>query len=222
VTSGTTQTGTATVRERVQQLRADQQALAAGIAKQQEILETTRTQVAGDAQAYSGLVGGINARLQAGTTPGNPELVAQWNEAQAKLDNITLAVGQLNSLASQVTTQASVAGYLVDNVRATYLVGGAVEDDHRNLKDIEGETSRSIQDVDRLIGELNTEIARENGFIARERGNLAALSYGINLGKLGSPGFMRGTPGPMPRRVVMAPPAAAAPLQLGSAPDTLR
>ena len=39
-------------------------------------------------------------------------------------DAITLAVGTLNSLASQVTTQASVAGYLVDNVRATYSVGG--------------------------------------------------------------------------------------------------
>ena len=41
-----------------------------------------------------------------------------WNDAQAKLDGLTLLVGQLNSLASQVTTQASVGGYIVDNVRA--------------------------------------------------------------------------------------------------------
>ena len=42
---------------------------------------------------------------------------------------------------AQVTTQASVAGYIVDNVRATYAVGGAVEEDHRNLRSIESDAA---------------------------------------------------------------------------------
>lgn len=212
------QTGTQTVRQRVQQLRADQTALAAGITTQQNLLNATRSQIGGDTQSYGSLTSAISSRLQAGTTPGNPELVAQWNEAQAKLDAITLGVGQLNSLASQVTTQASVAGYLIDNVRATYSVGGAVEADHQQLRGIEGDTSRSIQDVDRLIGDLNAEISRQNGFLARERSNLAALSYGINVGRLGNPGGIpRGAP-PAPRRIVEAPPAPGAPVQLGALP----
>lgn len=215
------QTGTQTVRQRVQQLRADQTALAAGITKQKDLLNSTRNQVSADAQAYSSLVSAISSRLQAGTTPGNPELVTQWNEAQAKLDAITLGVGTLNSLASQVTTQASVAGYLIDNVRATYAVGGAVEADHQQLRGIEGDTSRSIQDVDRLIGDLNAEISRQNGFLARERSNLAALSYGINVGRLGNPGGMQRA-APPSRRIVEAPPAAGAPIQLGAAPPTPR
>ncbi len=216
------QTGTQTVRQRVQQLRADQTALAAGISTQQNLLSSTRSQVSTDASAYGSLVSAISSRLQAGTTPGNPELVTQWNEAQAKLDAITLGVGQLNSLASQVTTQASVAGYLIDNVRATYAVGGAVEADHQQLRGIEGDTSRSIQNVDRLIGDLNAEISRQNGFLARERSNLAALSYGINVGRLGNPGGMqRGAP-PSPRRVVEAPPARGNPIQLGALPYTPR
>ena len=208
------QTGTQTVKQRIQQLRGDEDALAGGIAKQQALLGATRNQISSDASAYSSLVNGITSHLQAGTTPGNPELVAQWNDAQSKLDAITVSLGQLNSLATQVTTQASVAGYLVDNVRATYAVGGAVEDDHRQLRAIEGEASRSIQDVDRLIGDLNAEISRQNGFLARERANLAALSYGVNVGRLGSP--MPGGYGgpPQPRRVVMAP--SGAPVQLGS------
>ncbi len=214
------QTGTQTVKQRVQQLRADEQALAGGIAKQQELLASTRGQIASDSGAYSSLISSMTARLQSGTTPGNPELVAQWNDAQAKLDAITVALGQLNSLATQVTTQASVAGYLVDNVRATYSVGGAVEDDHRQLRSIESDTSRSIQAVDRLIGDLNAEISRENGFLARERANLAALSYGINVGRLGNPALQRGYGAPnQPRRVVMAPPGAGgSPTQLGAAP----
>jgi hypothetical protein len=198
-------------------LRADQEALASGISRQQQILESTRGQMASDSQAYAGLVSAMTARLQAGTTPGNPELVDQWNEAQAKLDAITVGVGQLNSLASQVTTQASVAGYLVDNVRATYSVGGAVDDDHRQLRGIESDTGRSIQDVDRLIGDLNAEISRENGFLARERSNLAALSYGINVGRLGNP--PRGGPSSsMPRRIVQAPAPTTPSTQLGAAP----
>ena len=211
------QTGTQTVKQRVQQLRADQQSLAGGIAKQQETLSATRNQIAGDSSAYSGLISAMTARLQAGTTPGNPELVAQWNDAQAKLDSVTVQLGLLNTLATQVTTQASVAGYLVDNVRATYSVGGAVEDDHRQLRSIEADTSRSIQDVDRLIGDLNAEISRQNGFLARERGNLAALSYGINVGRLGNPALQRGYGAPsQPRRIVQAPPLNG-PVQLGAA-----
>jgi hypothetical protein len=214
------QTGTQTVKQRVQQLRADQSALAAGIAKQQDLLNSTRSQIGSDSQSYGSLVSAMTARLQAGTTPGNPELVAQWNDAQAKLDAITLGTGQLNSLASQVTTQASVAGYLIDNVRATYAVGGAVEADHQQLRGIEGDTSRSIQDVDRLIGDLNAEISRQNGFLARERSNLATLSYGINVGRLGNPGGLpRGPYSPSPRRVVEAPPSAGTPpVQVGAAP----
>ena len=198
------QIGTQTVRQRIQQLRSDQAALANGISRQQAQLNATRGQISSEESAYSSLVNGITSRLQTGTTPGNPELVNQWNAAQAKLDAITLNVGQLNSLASQVTTQASVAGYLLENVRATFAVGGAVDEDHRNLRAIEGDTTRSMQQIDRLIADLNAEIGRENGFLARESTNLAALSYGVNLGRLGNPPGVssRGmTPGPTRRPV---------------------
>ena len=217
---GVSQTGTQTVRTRVQQLRADQASLAGGIARQQEQLNATRGQISSEASTYSNLVSSITARLQAGTTPGNPELVSQWNDAQARLDAITMNVGQLNSLASQVTTQASVAGFLVDSVRATFSVGGAVDEDHRNLRSIEAETNRSIQDVDRLIGDLNSEIARQNSFLARERGNLVSLSFSINMGRLGGPGGLQRAPvgGGMPRRIVLGPQATDAPVQLSAVP----
>jgi hypothetical protein len=206
------QTGTQTVRQRVQQLRSDQAALANSISQQQGQLASARSQISGEAGAYSSIVNGITSRLQRGTTPGNPELVDQWNAAQAKLDGVTLGVGTLNSLATQVTTQASVAGYLLENVRATYAVGGAVEEDHRNLRSIESETTRSMQQIDRLIADLNAEIARQNNFLGRERTNLAALSYGVNLGRLSAPNPQRVTV--TPRRVAVQP-ALGMPVQLG-------
>ena len=182
-----TQTGTQTVRKTIEQLRSDQAALNSGIAAQQGQFNTTRAQLATDARTYSGLVSGITSRLQAGTTPGNPDLVNQWNAAQGRLDAVTLGVGTLNSLARQVTTQASVAGYLLENVRLALMVGGATDADHRSLRAIESETRRSMQQIDRLIADLNAEIARENTFLGRERTNLAALSYNVNIGRLGAP-----------------------------------
>ena len=44
-----------------------------------------------------------------------------------------------------------------------------------------------MQQIDKLITDLNAEISRENAFLARERTNLAALSFGVNLGRLGAP-----------------------------------
>ena len=196
-----TQTGTQTVRKTIEQLRSDQAALNSGIAAQQGQFNTTRAQLASDARTYSGLVSGITSRLQAGTTPGNPDLVNQWNAAQGRLDAVTLGVGALNSLASQVTTQASVAGYLLENVRLTLMVGGATDADHRSLRAIESETRRSMQQIDRLIADLNAEIARENTFLGRERTNLATLSYSVNIGRLGAPtSGQGGTVPPQPTR----------------------
>ncbi len=200
-----TQTGTSTVRGRVQQLGADQAALTNAISQQQSQLGSTRSQIGSDSSSYSSIVNGMTSRLQSGTTPGNPDLVNQWNQAQAKLDGVVLGVGTLNSLATQVTTEASVAGYLLENVRATYLVGGATEEDHRNLRSIEGEVTRSMQQIDRLIADLNAEISRSNGFLGRERVNLAALAYGVNIGRLGAPGLQQRVT-VTPRRVALGMP----------------
>ena len=38
-----------------------------------------------------------------------------------------------------------------------------------------------------IVTLLNAEIARENTFLGRERSNLAALSYNVNVGRLGAP-----------------------------------
>ena len=198
--SAITATGGATVSQRVQQLRADQNALAGGVQAQVNQLQALRSSIAGGARGYNTDVSQITSRLSVGTTPANPELVGLWNDAQLHLDRITGDIGGLNSLATQVTTQASVAGHLLDTIRSTYNVGGAVDADHRNLRQIEAETNRTMQAIDRLIGDLNGEISRQNAFLAAERANLAGLSYGVSAGRLGGGPATAGAPRPYPGR----------------------
>jgi hypothetical protein len=198
--SSFTATGGATVSQRVQQLRADVNALASGVQAQVNQLQALRTSISGEARTYNTDVSQITSRLSVGTTPANPELVGRWNNAQAHLDKITGDIGGLNSLATQVTTQASVAGHLLDTIRSTYNVGGAVDEDHRQLRQIEAETNRTMQSIDRLIGDLNGEISRQNAFLAAERANLAGLSYGVSAGRLGGGPATAGAPRPYPGR----------------------
>ena len=129
--AGVSQTGTQTVKTRVQQLRADQASLAggdrpaAGPAQRHPQPDQRRGR---DLQRRRGEARSPRACREAPRRAIPRNFVAQWDQAQARLDAITLGVGQLNSLTSQVTTQASVAGYLVDNVCATFAVRGAAEE----------------------------------------------------------------------------------------------
>lgn len=199
--SSVTATGGATVSARVQQLRADQNAVASSLQAQVNQLQALRNALGGEARGYNTAVSQITSRLSVGTTPANPEMVARWNQAQGHLDKMTGDIGVLNSLATQVTTQASVAGHLLDTIRSTYNVGGAVDEDHRQLRQIEADTNRTMQSIDRLIGDLNGEISRQNAFLAAERSNLAGLSYGVSAGRLGGgPATAAGGPRPYPGR----------------------
>lgn len=55
-----------------------------------------------------------------------------------------------------------------------------------------------MQQIDKLIADLNAEIA----FLGRARTNLAALSYGVNIGRLGAAptGGLRSAMTPQPGR----------------------
>jgi hypothetical protein len=195
-----TSLGGATVTARVQQLRADQNAVASTVQAQVNQLQALRSSIGNESRGYSAAVSQIAGRLSVGTTPANPELVSRWNTAQSHLDKITGDIGGLNSLATQVTTQASVTGHLLDTIRSTFNVGGAVDEDHRQLRQIEAETNRTMQAIDRLIGDLNGEISRQNAFLAAERANLAGLSYGVSAGRLGGGPATAGGPRPYPGR----------------------
>src|SRR3546814_7436245 len=82
------ETGTA-VGRRVGELRQELSELQQSIASSSAQLEEIRAETVQDAQDYYRIIADINARLQVGTTPGNPILVAQWGDAQIKLDDIS-------------------------------------------------------------------------------------------------------------------------------------
>jgi hypothetical protein len=172
------------VGAKVVQLRQDLVNMQAAITAHNAELQQLRNQTVQHSQAYWGTTAAINARLQVGTTPGNPVLVQQWNEAQAQLDRISSDVAAMNSLANKVAADSAMSSFLLESTRAAYGLSGAVDEDHRQLAILEDEVNKTVVLIDRLLNELSQDIHRQTDYVARERGNLTTLSLAIKNGEL--------------------------------------
>lgn len=185
--------GTTVVGQRVNQFRSEYETLRNRIGGRAQQFDTMHALAIANANAYNATVGSIRARLQIGTTPGNPELLAQWQTAQTQLSASDGDLTNLNQLSAQVASDAGTAGYLLDNVRAAYTLSGAVDEDHRQLRIIEDELSQTNISMDRLLQSLNGDISRQQQFVAIERSSLVDLAGAINAGQMYT-GGSRGTP----------------------------
>lgn len=147
-------------------------------------LQDLRNQTARDSIGYHENVGSVNARLQLGTTPGNPVLVEKWKAAENQLNLINADIVRMNQLATDVAADSSMAAYLLDSVRAAYNLQGAVEEDHRQLRIMEDETNQTVVLIERLLTELSTDITRQQQYVANEKSNLNTLAVAIQNGQL--------------------------------------
>jgi hypothetical protein len=172
------------VNRTVQAIRAQVAGLQQKITANGARLADLRNQGAGAAQAYQNSKARITARLQIGTTRGNPELVAEWNSAQTSLDAITANINALNTLGTDVTNDSSGAHFALNQISATMNVSGAVDEDHRQLALLEDETSQTIVVLDRLLKEISDNVQRQTAYAANERANLTVLANAIKSGEL--------------------------------------
>jgi len=154
-----------------------------GLSAHGEQLRQGQAATAINAKRYHQLVAAINARLQVGTTRGNPILTSQLAEAQGQLARIDADVARLGDLAARVSTDSALAGYLLESVRAAYSLSGAVDEDHRQLAILEDEVNRTVVLIDRLLSEINTDVTRQTAYVGRERQNITTLSLAVKSGE---------------------------------------
>lgn len=180
VTAGSP-TGTE-VGRRVQSIRSDVAGLQSAISQENGQLQAIRNQIMQSSTTYHTTVGSMSAKLQSGTTPGNPTVVQEFNSAQASLDQVSSQITRLNSLSTTVAASASQAAYLQETVQATYSLSGAVDEDHRQLNVLADDLSRTAALVDRLQNEVSQDISRQANYVADERRNLNSLAQAVKTG----------------------------------------
>ena len=189
------------VGQKIQDLRGDLGRLQSRMSDHNGQLQTMRASARQSANAYHSLVGDINSRLQLGTTPGNPELVAEWNQSQVELNKVGESISVLNSLSNEAASTSALAAFLLESTRATFELRGAVEEDHRQLAILEDEVNKTVVVIDRLLNELSEDVTRAQNYFAAERSNLTAMQVAIDNGEyiggsLASRAY--GTPTPPP------------------------
>ena len=172
------------VGQKVASLRGDLQQLQGMLTRHNQALQAIRNDTVQDSQRYHGTVAAVNARLQVGTTPGNPILNQQWNAAQGELDRINEDVLKMTRLANEVTSSSALSAYLLESVRAARQLSGAVDEDHRQLRILEDETNRTVVLIERLLTELSDDVNRQQNYVANERTNLNTLALAIKNGQL--------------------------------------
>lgn len=171
------------VGQKVRNIRGDMQRLSESINQHNAELLRVRSTLAGDASSYFSVVGSINSRLQVGTTPGNPELVAQFGVAQNQLDRMAGDVANLNTLSAAVSSDLALAAYSIQEIKSALGLQGAVDEDHRQLNALQAQANSDVVLIQQLTEAISDDLTRQNGYIANERRNLGTLSLAVKNGR---------------------------------------
>lgn len=172
------------VSDRVFQLRDEAIALRDAVDRDNAEFTELRGKGAAGAIQYHSTVAAITARLEAGTTRGNPVLLRQWSEAEQSLSEVHYSISKLNMLGSSLSSSSSNAAYLLQAVKAAFELSGALDEDHDQLAMIRDEVAKTTVNIDHLRNEIVDDIRRQNTYLATERNNLQVLAVAINRGEL--------------------------------------
>ena len=112
------------VGQKVGELRSEVKRLQGSVSPHHGPLQGLRGKIGANSQRYHGTIAAVNARLQVGTTPGNPILVQQFNSAQGDLDRIATDITEMNTLAARVSNNSTMSSFLLESAKASFAVSG--------------------------------------------------------------------------------------------------
>ncbi|MBE1236128.1 hypothetical protein IHV25_00440 [Phaeovibrio sulfidiphilus] len=172
------------VGNKVVSYRAELSGMQDAIRTQNTQLQALRNKTILDSQGYHENVAAMRAKLQLGTTPANPSLMNRWEIAQAQLNTLNQDLVLMDQLSQVIVVNQSSASYLLNTIRQSYSIPGAVDEDHRQLRILEDETQQTVVLIERLLAELRSDVTRQTAYVNSERANLTSLASAIQQGQL--------------------------------------
>ena len=178
------------VGQKIDPLKTDYTSVGDAFDVHRDSYEEVKSRVYGSATEFYGTVAAINTKLQLGTTPGNPVLVRQYDQAQGELDNIEEYLREINLLNQKVNADAGVVALLKSTINKVLRLAGAIDQDHRQLEVLEDDVEKLEIDIARLINEITEEISRQAGFAKIENQNLLVMAVAIRNGEAMGTGIL--------------------------------
>ena len=170
---------------KINQFRADLSSIQNAISSHNNDFLRFKDLVDEQTSVYQGLSSAIRSRLQIGTTPGNPILVGQWNDAQRALEDIQNNVNNLQIVNNRVTADAALITHLKNAIDSSFFISGAIDEDHNQLKVLNDDVKRTSVLYARLMDELEQKISREIMILNDERQYMKKLAEDVEVGKFG-------------------------------------
>jgi len=175
--------GNAVAPGRVDALRADLRQLQADVAQHMSDLQRVKRQLDETAAAQESLASGIEQRLKSTTVPNDPQLSSDLAKGQAQLVKVSDGISRLNNIASYGTSDAALASYVQQKIRATMNDPEVSEADRRQLGRLEVDAAHASASVDQLVTQASGEIASRSLFLASAQRRLAALGPEVAAGQ---------------------------------------
>ncbi|MBQ9732279.1 MAG: hypothetical protein IJV97_04240 [Alphaproteobacteria bacterium] len=173
------------VGQKVVTFRNELTQLQGSISNNNAQLQQIRTSVVNNALQYHKAIGMIEAKLQVGTTPGNPQMFAMLEGAQNNIQVMNANANALTQLAAKVAADSANTDYLVNAIRSAYTISGAVDEDHRQLHVLENEAGQTSILMNSLLNEINNDISRQKQYINTASDTIVHLSSAIKVGSYG-------------------------------------
>lgn len=148
-------------------------------------LQKVRSSVIDNAIAYHNTTAAMEAKLQVGTTPGNPIMYQMLQKTQGNVVIMDENANTLNKIYNQAVSDMSVVTNLQESIRATYGVAGAVDEDHTALRTLENETNQTSLVINSLLSEVGNDYSRQVEYTNTARRYLASLDSAIKIGSYG-------------------------------------
>lgn len=182
--SSVSDTGTF-VGQKVMTFRNELSQLQKSIQNNNEQLQNIRKSVVSNALQYHKTVGMMEAKLQVGTTPGNPRMFDLLSSAQNNIQTMRTNLASLNQLSASVAADTANTDYLSEAISAAYSISGAVDEDHAHLRTLENETNQTSILMHSLLSEINSDSLRQQQYIDTANSNLNSLNGAIKIGNFG-------------------------------------
>ncbi len=131
---------------------------------------------------YNAVINTIEAKLQAGTTPSNPDLVSALNKAQENLGTLENGTQKLASVASEVASQQEKLSALKSTVSATYAIPGAYDVDNADLNIISSALEQQENTNADLMAAVKADMADEQSKAQQFRTEITRLNVNVAAG----------------------------------------
>jgi hypothetical protein len=133
---------------------------------------------------YHSTVAAITARLETGTTRGNPILMRQLSEAEEALSEVSYSLSRLTALSTEIAGTSAAASTLAREVKQTRELSGAVDEDHVQLDLIRDEVAKIDIQLDNMRGDVAKDVQRQSTYLSTEKKTLDRLSKSIERGEM--------------------------------------